>query len=233
MSGTVPFHRFVEQPDANRGVALDIRSAVIGRLEHELRGPWVQGIFPTDWTLYVTREVIRAPAPSTLRERGATVYADIGSGVGAVQTMLVSRLPLRGVAVHVAAESVRAKIIVDVDTSGDIAQDRIISWLAPGRPSVLRIPDDIDIFPSAVPQFARRLFVQGTTSTLPPGAAPTDVGIEWRDIAGTAIATSWVNSSLYYNEQSFLIPWNASSAVLVDSGGGLPLPLRGQWETYA
>lgn len=232
MSGTGPSTPFTRFPDANRSARVDVRVATVGTLQQELRGPWIQGAMPDDWTLYLTRVVQREPPPSTRRERGVTVRVEMGSGVALVSTTLVSRLPLRGIAVHVAAEAVRSLLVVDVDVSGDILRDEVFAWLAPGRPMLALVPDDIDLFPSEVPQFARRLRVQGNADGLPPSAAPTDVGIEWRDLAGSLLVTSYVDPTLYYREQSFEIPWRAATATLVN-GGGDPLPMQGTWEVYS
>ena len=227
MSGIPPTKRFESQPDANRSQRLNLRSPAFGAASRrDVPGPWVQGVTPQDYTLTITRAMI---PNGTLDERGVSVYATVGAGVAAVKKLVVARLPARGIVWHFAGETVRITYDVDAEVAGELLQDEVFAWLAPGRPSNTWMPDGFSVVPSAVPEFARKVWTQGRIVGAVPPTAPTDVTLQWLDIGGNQIEQTYLDQSVYFTGQETLVPTSAVRVRLANPGGD-PSRILAQWE---
>lgn len=234
----VPVVTIDQQPDAARGVSVDISKDPQATTTRHT-GPTIQSAEAMDYTLYITRKWTPPPGPPALWDpREVTVELLYGSGAVMKQELALGNLPLVGIAYHACVQSMRAIFTVQPQNAliTRAPQDEIVAWIARGRPWRILSPSDFALIPAVatpytIPAFARRITFQPQVVQAP---LTTNLQVNFQTPGGTGVGgftLQWTAGQ--WDPRTIIVPQRAAVMTTEQFPAGGVGDILGQWELDA
>jgi hypothetical protein len=185
-----------------------------------------------DWTAYVVRTMQNALAtfPSRVRARCVVGHGDVAVDAVIAPEVAANAQSIRTWQVyHVVGSEIRLDIEVVAIAGAKPTADRLVAWIAPGRPSLNYVRHALVANGSAVnpiPTFAVALELQVTLANT--------ASMEWYDDQGILLETTFLTASATDVPVAAKIPISpfARTVALVGPGWG-PGNTTALWHVYA